>query len=270
MKLTWSIIELSLYYSSPGVEYSRQSAILPTSCSIRSIPRVCMYVHTCIRVRAHTHTSCEFLFSSPSDDGKAVQGDLWKVAGVNYKVNRDHTIKEFKFVMDIDCWKLLQPGFNISRSCLLFFPSFFFRIDWFIIVIFDNPVKNFSKENRMFKYTNLYFNSCIFLFRKFLRLIKNQLSKILKIHRRIKFFQSYPSNTNWHNLLCFKNYISRIKILFHAPSNREYKNSPVPEQPHLPPVPLSKFSARGSRRRDRCHSTPLGPRFFFHHRYRQG
>ena len=79
-------------------------------------------------VYAHTHIyiSYEFLFSSPSDDGKAVQGDLWKVAGVNYKVNRDHTIKEFKFVMDIDCWILLQPGFNISPVPVYYFSFFFF------------------------------------------------------------------------------------------------------------------------------------------------
>lgn len=73
--------------------------------------------------RSRIHTSREFLFSSPSDDGKAVQDDLWKVAGVNYKVNRDHTIKEFKFVMDIDCWKLLQP--SLTSLLPVYYFSFF-------------------------------------------------------------------------------------------------------------------------------------------------
>lgn len=100
-----------------------------------------VYAHT----HTHTHISYEFLFSSPSDDGKAVQGDLWKVAGVNYKVNRDHTIKEFKFVMDIDCWILLQPGFNISPVPVYYFSFFFFGINRFIVVIF---VKNFSKHRK--------------------------------------------------------------------------------------------------------------------------
>lgn len=93
--------------------------------------RVCV----CARVfvyeyRSRIHTSREFLFSSPSDDGKAVQGDLWKVAGVNYKVNRDHTIKEFKFVMDIDCWKLLQPSLTslLPVYYFSFFPFFLFRL----------------------------------------------------------------------------------------------------------------------------------------------
>lgn len=128
MKLTWSIIELSLYYGSRRRIFATIGNPSP-SCSTRSIPPVCMYTHT------HTHISCEFLFSSPSDDGKAVQGDLWKVAGVNYKVNRDRTIKEFKFVMDIDCWKLLQ---HLSFLFIFFSNRLIYRRD------FWQP-KNFSK-----------------------------------------------------------------------------------------------------------------------------
>lgn len=110
----------------------------------RRVPHA-LFHYACTYTHTHTHISYEFLFSSPSDDGKAVQGDLWKVAGVNYKVNRDHTIKEFKFVMDIDCWILLQPGFNISPVPVYYFSFFFFGINRFIVVIF---VKNFSKHRK--------------------------------------------------------------------------------------------------------------------------
>lgn len=48
-----------------------------------------------------------YFHSSGHDDGKARESDLWKVVSINYEVNGDHPIKEFKFMMDIECWKLL-------------------------------------------------------------------------------------------------------------------------------------------------------------------
>lgn len=49
------------------------------------------------------------------------------MAGVNYKVNRDRTIKEFKFVMDIDCWKLLQ---HLSFLFIFFSNRLIYRRDF--------------------------------------------------------------------------------------------------------------------------------------------
>lgn len=129
MKLTWSIIELSLYYGSRRRIFATIGN--PSHVVFHTLYSTCVYVYA----HAYAHLTCEFLFSSPSDDGKAVQGDLWKVAGVNYKVNRDRTIKEFKFVMDIDCWKLLQ---HLSFLFIFFSNRLIYRRD------FWQP-KNFSK-----------------------------------------------------------------------------------------------------------------------------